>query len=574
MPKISALDPIPSALTGAVLIPVVFPGAAHTNRATLDQLTAFTGTGQGSGGGDNGTPNALPLSGGIMTGPLVLFQSPQASFEAATKSYVDSSISALPLSAAVVRTGDTMTGPLANSGSFTLNQAALDLRSAVIGTGAHAIWLGATGDIALDSGGSASLGYDETNGNFFFAVNGAQVFTVSVAGDVTGTSLTGTSSVTMALGEPGQELVGRGPASAPAWIDKPWINAEDPANGTVGDGIADDTLALQTALNKVGAGGGVVTITKPHVISAALKVSPGTSLDGRGGSLIASTSWPTPLSSNPAIDPGYAMLTNLNFSASSISDTDITVEGLAFDWTALQTAMGGTVPNAAAIRFRKVRRPLIRAVRTTAGASGIVMMGTQGSKIVLCTVSGTNGDGILHMEAPSNAIVESNSVFPAAGTNSTGIRFTATDYVSTPGLAAVRCRARNNEILGPTGGAANATLAAIQFTAGATGCTISNSQAFGNTIDGQGAMKHGVFVSGAGVSSLAITNNQIFATSRTTGTDITVTANSSVVGGNQTDNPTSFASSTSVTGTNNSVWGYETTGIVTFSGHIKAAGYD
>lgn len=66
------------------------------------------------------TSTTLQLSGGTMTGPLILNANPTTSLGAATKQYVDAAVSGIDVSGRVAKTGDAMTGPLTLSGPPTI----------------------------------------------------------------------------------------------------------------------------------------------------------------------------------------------------------------------------------------------------------------------------------------------------------------------------------------------------------------------------------------------------------------------------------------------------------------------
>lgn len=82
-------------------------GGTTDNLATMPTITSLQSQINGK----------LSLSGGTMTGNLILNTDPSLSLQAATKQYVDNSISAAPY---VLRAGDTMTGPLILNSDPTL----------------------------------------------------------------------------------------------------------------------------------------------------------------------------------------------------------------------------------------------------------------------------------------------------------------------------------------------------------------------------------------------------------------------------------------------------------------------
>ncbi len=131
----------------------------------------------------------LPLSGGTMTGPLVLSGAPTLNLHAATKQYVDNAAALV-----VVKTGDTM------SGSLRVNQASVKVtgdastytfeRRQGDGTG-YGFRLGATPTLPLtatlyDSGGntlSAALSYSTSTSQWAFTGNVNINGTLTLAGD-------------------------------------------------------------------------------------------------------------------------------------------------------------------------------------------------------------------------------------------------------------------------------------------------------------------------------------------------------------------------------------------------------
>ena len=110
-------------------------------------------------GNDLRIVNALQNTGGTMTGPLVLAGAPTLGLHAATKTYVDAAIAAIPAasastSAALLKAGGTMTGPLILSGPPTtgLNPAT----KAYVDSAIAAIPAASSSTPVVTSGGSTS----------------------------------------------------------------------------------------------------------------------------------------------------------------------------------------------------------------------------------------------------------------------------------------------------------------------------------------------------------------------------------------------------------------------------------
>ena len=134
---------------------------------------------------------AVPLSGGTMTGPLVLSGTPTLNLHAATKQYVDTNVANF-----LSKTGDTM------SGSLRVNQASVKVtgdastytfeRRQGDGTG-YGFRLGATATLPLtatlyDAGGntlSAALSYSTSTSQWAFTGNVSVNGTLTLAGDPT-----------------------------------------------------------------------------------------------------------------------------------------------------------------------------------------------------------------------------------------------------------------------------------------------------------------------------------------------------------------------------------------------------
>jgi hypothetical protein len=142
------------------------------------------------------------------------------------------------------------------------------------------------------------------------------------------------------------------------------------AFGAVGDGVTNDSAAIQAALDAVGAAGGTVVI--PHGLvfrfNRTLFVDPKTTLDG-GGELRVMTfaDW---VGGAP-----YRGISNRNQAAETITDHDITIQNITIDYTPLGIQDGTDH----VIRIRKARRVRIINCVMKGGQSSVALLGTHDS---------------------------------------------------------------------------------------------------------------------------------------------------------------------------------------------------
>jgi hypothetical protein len=66
--------------------------------------------------------------------------------------------------------------------------------------------------------------------------------------------------------------------------------------GAVGDGVTDDTAAIQAAIDSISANGGTVTLSGPHLLSGSITVGPNVVLDGqtKPGEVLPQGTWGPP----------------------------------------------------------------------------------------------------------------------------------------------------------------------------------------------------------------------------------------------------------------------------------------
>lgn len=172
-------------------------------------------------------------------------------------------------------------------------------------------------------------------------------------------------------------------------LSRRWLSARlavvaDPMDhGAVGDGTADDTAAVQAALDAVPAGGGAVNLPAGRVFvwSAPLVVKSGTRIAG-GGTLKAA-----PLA-DWAGTPYYG-LTNENNDALDLTDSDITVEGITIDYTDLPSADG----TRHGIYFQCVRTVRVLGVTIIGGSSSCALVGCDDTEEIGCRYLGFSNAG-------------------------------------------------------------------------------------------------------------------------------------------------------------------------------------
>jgi hypothetical protein len=129
------------------------------------------------------------------------------------------------------------------------------------------------------------------------------------------------------------------------------INVKD--YGAKADGVTNDTAAVQAALNAVPSTGGTVLLPGMCLINAPMLIKSFTRLTGVGPSsgLLAGATFPANAGLNNAQG---AMLCNQNNTATTITDHDIVVENMLFDY-GVHTNAGGDH----AIRFYQTRNIVV-----------------------------------------------------------------------------------------------------------------------------------------------------------------------------------------------------------------------
>lgn len=133
--------------------------------------------------------------------------------------------------------------------------------------------------------------------------------------------------------------------------------------GATGDGVTDDTAAIQKALDAVRLAGGGECYVPPgiYIYSQNLKVGSNTRFYGDGDASVLKAKQVGYVGVNTGVDATTTCqaIKNYNHSASSLTDSDIVIENLTVDWGAVTIVGGG----AHCVSMRYVDRVKARNVR-------------------------------------------------------------------------------------------------------------------------------------------------------------------------------------------------------------------
>jgi hypothetical protein len=177
--------------------------------------------------------------------------------------------------------------------------------------------------------------------------------------------------------------------------------------GAVGDGVTNDTAAINAAASAIPAGGGALYLPKGrYAISGTIYLKPATRMvgDGWGSVLAASTSWPGASM--------YQLVMNSGYAATTITDHDIIIENMAFDYTNMPTGRPPGVPAQYsalhAINFNMTRNVQIRNCRFQANAEAndaTAMISCDTTSVEGCVAYGFTNCAYDHWGNPRNAKV-------------------------------------------------------------------------------------------------------------------------------------------------------------------------
>lgn len=191
--------------------------------------------------------------------------------------------------------------------------------------------------------------------------------------------------------------------------------------GAVGNGTVDDTSAIQAAATAIGnAGGGCLYFpAASYLISSPIVLHSNTIVLGCGAAsvMVPSPSW-ADASSSTIMDltGGNCFFQNYNYSASVITDQNIIVMNMSFNYGSYITA------SAHALKFRKVKGVKILHCYFYYGANATGLLACDDTLTFGCTSIGAQNAGFDHWEGCTNVKVSGNHVVLGTTTGATGIQ--------------------------------------------------------------------------------------------------------------------------------------------------------
>lgn len=259
--------------------------------------------------------------------------------------------------------------------------------------------------------------------------------------------------------------------------------------GAVGDGVFDDTAAIQAAIAAcAAAGGGIVLFPRgTYLISATLTVPSFVALYGVGGAYRSTEYGIDPGNVASTIKHPAAAFTMLKNADATNGNSSIELRGLRFD----QTGETGDNP---IILFDKVRRSIISDcyLKGAATTSRYGLRHTNSSEHNAIVLSNLEGCGI-HSDGAANRLLIRESEIAAGGIKLTG----GFDHMI------MDCDLYNDGVSGSF-----APYPDIITLVSVTGCLVRGNQI-------AASLNHGILC-GAGVTRSSIVSNQVKSSSRQT----------------------------------------------------------
>lgn len=196
--------------------------------------------------------------------------------------------------------------------------------------------------------------------------------------------------------------------------------------GAVGDGVTDDTTAIQAAFTAIrtAGGGSIYFPSGTYIVDRSIRIGSKTRAYGAGASSIikAKQSGYAGANGGTYATQNCQLFQNYNFSASSLTDSDIVVEDLAFDWGTVTIAGGG----AHSISMRYVDRVTVRGVYSIKGENVTALLACRDTLTENCVGLNNSNCFFDHWDAAGTACVTNCTGRVTSGTIQQGIQFTGT----------------------------------------------------------------------------------------------------------------------------------------------------
>jgi Pectate lyase superfamily protein len=239
--------------------------------------------------------------------------------------------------------------------------------------------------------------------------------------------------------------------------------------GAVGDGQADDTVALNAAAQELPETGGVLHVPPGRYrISNTLVLKSTTTLLGYGATIFAENEW----------EPSavrFSLLMNAGYSAPRLLDHDIVVAGVAFEYAGRQS---GT---AHALEFRKVRNLHVERCSFFGGGNATAFLACQNTLVSDCISESTLNCGFDHWEGSSDCAVHGCTI---KCKRCYGILFTGAGTQPGDDHNAFRVRAIGNLIYSPT--EAGIWVCSLSEKSSVSNIILERNRVFGGAFDASG----------------------------------------------------------------------------------------
>ena len=201
--------------------------------------------------------------------------------------------------------------------------------------------------------------------------------------------------------------------------------------------------------------------------------------------LEAAADWQRPVP--PGLPLGYTMIANADYAAGTITDANIQISNVSFDWNGFDNH------GSAAVRFINAENILVQGCSFAGGEDGTAFIGCDGAVVNGCTAVNTVNYSYDNWDGPTNTVIENSTAEVAAFA---GIDFTARGTAATDDATASNDAAIGNTITG-------ADFTGINVEALSSGSSANHIFIGGNTVAGPGS---GVIITGPGTGELVAGN--------------------------------------------------------------------